>query len=197
MPSNAKKTLFQAGRRLLAAGLLMTVMAAGPASAITVVYNWVPSPGQFGSGTLTFSDPGIVDPANFTAIPVGALTALSYTWNNGVSINLASVTTNTAASYAACGGYLVSGFTKSAASPVQFQLANSAGVCVPNFYGPGLPYVGPGAASNNLQGNGVYSSEVNAGTWQLGAVVVPVPAAVWLMGSGLAVLGALRRRRFA
>lgn len=186
----------RSGRRLLAASIVMTAFIGGPASAITVVYNWVPNPGQFGSGSLTFSDPGIVDPENFAGIPPGALTALSYTWNNGVSVNLASVTTNTAVSYQAGCGYLISGFTMSGASPVQFQLANSPGLCVPNFFGPGLDFVNPGAASNNLQSNGVYSSEINAGTWQFGAVV-PVPAAVWLMGSGLAVLVGLRRRTVA
>ncbi|MBL8201042.1 MAG: VPLPA-CTERM sorting domain-containing protein [Chromatiales bacterium] len=174
----------------------MTAFIGGAASAATVTYNWVPNAGQFGSGSLTFTDPGIVDPANFT-VPVGALVGLSYTWNNGVSINLASVTTITAANFQAGCGYLISAFNMSAATPDQFQLANSAGSCFPNFFGPGLDFVLPGAASNNLQSNGIYPSEINAGTWQLAPAVVPVPAAAWLMGSGVAVLVGLRRRKTA
>jgi hypothetical protein len=193
MNFDSTKTLFRSGQRILAMGLLMTVFAAGPAHAITVVYNWVPNAGQFGSGSITLSDPGIVDPLNFSAIPPGALTALTYTWNNGVNVGLSSVQTINTAGWTACGGFLINSFTLSAATPTQFQLANSAGNCFQNFPTPGNTFVQPGAASNNLQSNGVYSSEVNAGTWQFGAVV-PVPAAVWLMGSGLAVLGALRRR---
>ena len=192
---SARTTPLPSARRLIAA-ILLTGFAAGPANAITVEYNWVPAPGQFGSGTLTFSDPGIVDPANFSAIPVSALTALSYTWNNGVSINLSSVTTNTAPSWTACDGFLITGFTLSGVSPTQFQLANSAGSCFQNFPTPGDITVIPGAASNNLQSNGIYSSEVNAGSWQVGTVI-PVPAAVWLMGSGLVLLAGLRRRAAA
>jgi hypothetical protein len=180
-------------RPLLAATIVLTSFLATPASAITVTYDWVPDPGQLGSGTLTFSDPGIVDPENFSAIPLSALTALSYTWDNGVSINLASVTSNTAPSWTACGGYLITGFTMSALSPVQFQLANPAGSCFPNFPNPGDITVIPGLASNNIQSNGIYPSEINAGHWQFGAIV-PVPAAVWLFGSAVGLLGWLRRK---
>jgi hypothetical protein len=189
-------SMFRSGRKLVAAGFLMTALMGGTVSAATVTYNWVPDPGQFGSGSITLSNPGITDPANFSGIPAGAITALTYTWNNGVNINLASVTSNTVVTWQACAGYLINGFTLSGASPVQFQLANSAGSCFPNFPTFGNTTVIPGPASNNLQSNGVYSSEINAGHWQL-APVVPVPAAVWLMGSGLAVLAGLRRRVLA
>ena len=166
-----------------------------PAQAASVTYNWVPNAGQFGSGSLTISDPGIVDPANFSGIPVGALIGLSYTWNNGVSVNLASVATVNTAGWQACAGYLINGFTITGTTPHQFQLANSAGQCFPNFPTPGNTFVLAGPASNNLQSNGIYTSEINAGTWQLAPqTVVPVPAAVWLMGSGLLALGGLRRR---
>ncbi len=177
----------------LSAFAIATLLLAGPASAMTVVYAWTPDPGQGGSGSLTFSSPSITDPANFGPIPVGALISLNYQWSNGVSINLASVTTNTAASYTAGCGYVISAFTMSATTPVQFQLANSAGQCFLNFPTPGVNTPLPGPASNNLQGNGVYSSEVDGGHWTLQAV--PVPAAIWLMGSALAGLATLRRRK--
>ena len=196
MHKNSIRALFRSGQRLLAASVLLTAFVGSTANASTVVYSWVPDAGQFGSGSLTISDPGIVDPQNFSAIPVGALTSLSYTWNNGVSINLGSVTSNTATGWTACGGYLINGFTMSGSSPVQFQLANSTGQCFPNFPTPGNTTVIPGPASNNLQSNGVYSSEVNAGHWVFSAVV-PVPAAAWLMGSGSVALAGLRRRQAA
>lgn len=190
--TNATRTM--TGRRLLTAGLALMAFVAGPARAMTVVYNWVPDAGQGGVGSLTFNDAGIVDPANFGPIPTAALTALNYQWSNGVSITLASVTSNTAVNYTAGCGYVISAFTMSSSSPVQFQLANSAGQCFLNFPTPGTDTPLPGPASNNLQGiAGQYTSEVDAGHWQLAAV--PVPATGWLIGSALAGLSALRRRK--
>ena len=180
--------------RRLAAAVALCAFAV-PGHAITVAYNWVPNAGQSGSGTLTISDPGIVDAANFSGISPSALINLTYTWANGTSIDLTSVANVVTSGWQACSGYLINAFTISAATPVQFQLANSAGQCIQNWPTPGNTYVQPGAASNNLQSNGVYSSEVNAGTWQLAPpTVVPVPAAVWLMGSALAVFAGVRRK---
>jgi hypothetical protein len=172
---------------LVAATLLVCAL---PASAMTVVYSWTPAPAQGGSGSLTISHASITDPANFSAIPVGALIGLNYTWNNGATINLSSVLTNNAPSWTACAGYLITGFQITANSvpstPGTFSLANSAGSC---FAGPtALP--GPGFNATN---SGLYGAEGNAGNWQLSAVI-PVPAAVWLLGSGVAVLLGLRRR---
>jgi hypothetical protein len=175
-----------------AALIASLVVAAGPASAMTVIYSWTPDPGQGGSGSMTFTSASITDAANFSAIPVGALTALTYTWNNGATINLSSVLTNNAPSWTACAGFLITGFQITAnsvpATAGTFSLQNSAGSC---FAGPTvLP--GPGFNATNSV---LYGAEGNAGHWTLSSVVVPVPAAVWLLVSGLTTLAGLRLRQ--
>jgi len=142
--------------RVATCGALL-VLGAGQASAMTVVYSWTPDPGQGGSGTLTIDSPSIVDPANFAGVAAGALIGLTYTWNNGATINLASVVTNNAPSWTACAGTLITGFQITAnsvpATAGTFSLANSAGSCFP---GPTV-LAGPGYDATNsvhLRGRG-------------------------------------------
>ncbi len=169
----------------------LTLCLALPASAMTVVYSWTPSGGSGGSGSMTFSDPGITDASNFSAIPVGALTALSYSWNNGATINLGSVVTNNAPSWTACAGTLITGFQITANAvpftPGTFSLANSAGSC---YAGP-VVVAGPGSNGTNSV---LYGAESNYGNWTYSHTVVPVPAAAWFFASGMLGLLGLRRR---
>lgn len=178
--------------RVATCGALL-VLGAGQASAMTVVYSWTPDPGQGGSGSLTIDSPSITDPANFSGIAPGALVGLTYTWNNGATINLSSVLTNNATGWTACAGTLITGFQITAnsvpATAGTFSLSNSAGSCFP---GPTV-LAGPGFNATNSV---LYGAEGNAGHWTFSAVV-PVPAAAWLMLSGVAALGGLRRLRRA
>ncbi|MCL4792390.1 MAG: VPLPA-CTERM sorting domain-containing protein [Gammaproteobacteria bacterium] len=182
-----------AARMCAAAALALCLTL--PASAMTVVYGWAPYPGQGGSGSLTFSDPGITSATDFSAIPASALTALNYSWDNGASISLGSVINSHAPGWTACGGVLISGFQISAAAlpstPGIFSLTNIPGICLP---GP-MPVAGPGW---NLSLSLPYGAESNWGNWiyshTVAATVVPVPAAAWLFASGMAGLLGLRRR---
>ena len=181
---------FRLASRSSAIAALMVCLS-NPASAMTVVYNWTPSAGQGGSGSLTFSSPGITDGANFTAVSASALTGLSYTWNNGATINLGSVLTNNAASWTACGGTLITGFQITAnavpATPGTFSLINPFGNC----------YAGPTASIGSAANAAISASfpiEQNYGNWTYSHTVVPVPAAAWLFGSGVVGLMGLRRR---
>lgn len=180
----------------ISATAALTLCLAVPAPAMTVVYSWTPYPGQGGSGSLTLSDPGITSATDFSAIPASALTALDYNWDNGASINLGSVFSSHAPGWTACSGTLISGFQIMAASvPATagiFSLTNFPGACFP---GP-VPVAGPGwNATISLP----YGAESNWGNWSyshtVSADVVPVPAAAWLFGSGLAGLLGLRRLR--
>ena len=169
----------------------LMVCFSNPASAITVVYDWTPNFGG-GSGSLTFSSPGITDGANFTAVSASALAGLSYTWNNGATINLGSVLTNNAASWTACGGTLITGFLITAttvpSTPGIFTLTNTPGLCQP---GP-TALTGPGV---NGTISAQFGPEINVGKWTFSHAVVPAPAATWLFGSALVALAGLQRRQ--
>ena len=172
----------------ISATAALTLCLALPASAMTVVYAWN---GALGNGSMTFSDPGITNASNFSAIPTSAMTALNYTWSNGPSINLGSVLTNNAPSWTACGGTLITGFQITANSvpytPGTFSMAQSAGLCLA---GP-APLIGQASNGTNSV---LYGAANNYGNWVYSHTVVPVPAAAWLFGSGMLGLLGLRRR---
>lgn len=186
-------------RGRLLAGLAIGATALGllsaPATAMTVVYAWTPDSGQGGTGSLTLTSASITDPANFAGISVSSLTGLSYKWNNGATISLASVLTNNAPSWSACNGYLITGFQITAnsvpATSGTFSLQNSAGSCYPG------PVVVPGPGYNATN-SVLYGAEGNAGHWTLSSyTTVPVPAAGWLLVSACSALLGWRRRRIS
>ncbi len=184
LPSSRVPSALIPGRirsALLAAALCAVAL---PVQAITATYDWVPNAGQGGSGYMVFNSALITDPANFSAIPASALVDLYYQWDNGATINFASILTNNAPSWTASGGFLITGFQITAASvPATsgtFSLQMSAGL-------PGNP--GPGYNATN---SGLYGAEGNAGQWVLNPI--PVPGAVWLFASAMAGLAFVRRR---
>jgi hypothetical protein len=177
----------------MAAGML----SAAPVSALAVTYEWKHSsqtrtaglPATIATGTLTFSHASITDPANFSGIPMGALTALTFN-SLAVSVSLADIVDQTfespSTAFSAAGGFLTTDFlfTKLVASPVFNLNLNS------EIYNPG------GATSTAFlqiatpQGT---RFESGVGDWQL--AWVPLPAAWLLMLAGLLGLGWLSRRR--
>jgi hypothetical protein len=110
--------------------------------------------------------------------------ASSYTWRTSNQVTPAGST---------LGYYLITGFTLKgskvfAGDPraANFQIANPAGLLT-----------NVALDSNNVTPF-TAGAAVDSGYWKLTSVsTVPVPAALWLLGSGLAGLGGLARRRRA
>ncbi len=157
-------------------------LAASQASAMTVVYNWSPLSGVgetgMGSGSLTIDDSGITDAANFN-VGSGALINYNYQWDNGGTLNPSTPFVFVSApNWQACNGYLISTFYIAGGAN---SLSNPGSTCSSHAMG-----------SNNASSP---SPENNYGYWTLATTPeVPVPGAVWLLGSALLGLAGLRRR---
>jgi hypothetical protein len=170
------------------------VVFAAPVSAAVVTYEWVQSsqtrtaglPATTPVGFLTFNSASIIDPANFSGVPMSALVNVSFSFNSlGVTISPSDIATETFVSpstaFSASGGFLTTDFrlSKLVVSPV-FNL-NLNG----NIFNPG------GATSTAVlqiatpQGT---KFESDVGDWKLEAVPVPLPAAWVLMLSSVFVL---------
>jgi hypothetical protein len=193
-------------RGVLAIGVL-AILPMMQAQADTIAtFSWVENSGSGGnaeSGSMTLDLPGSVSApfavgftqAGTTTAP--DLTALSYTYSNGTTINLANLTsfvfTNSsgnpissaswASTAAGHGGFgvgtadLITGFI--------FSDASGQKIAEPLSLTSSL-----GLASNQM--NGVNDS----GYWQLASLTpVPLPAGLPMLLCSLGALGAMRRRR--
>jgi hypothetical protein len=205
------------GRIRLGLVLAIAVVAGLPraADATTVAtFEWI-STGSVGgtvtpTGTLVLSLPDTIATQTFNTGNIGVaaaspmLTAFSYRFGDGTLIGLADISptssiyatswysSSTNVAVGAPGGsvYLLSQFILRglAGSPVQnfFEISNAAG----QQNGQAGPSI-VGASSNRLFSN-------DAGYWRMGsfvtATVVPVPAALPLLLSGLVAFGGLARR---
>jgi hypothetical protein len=134
------------------------------------------------TGSIPFTV-GLAD-LNLSTSSVNADSGGAFTWRTSNQVTPSGGT---------LGFYLITGFTLKGSKvfagdsrAANFQIANSAGL---------VGLVAPD--SNNLTPF-TAGAAVDSGYWRLTSVApsaVPLPAAAWLLGSGLAGLGALRRRR--
>ena len=159
------------GRVMVAKAAVLTVLiaAAAPARAAIVSYGWVPQSGSGGSGMLTLNSASITDPANFNNVAFSALTALNYTFSNGVSIQKSDIQFFQGFPFASVGGQLTNSFQFSKNTiALSFSLSSNAGI-----------------SSNQIQTPG--PSITDAGNWRLAAAPasVPLPAALPLLASGM------------
>ena len=204
-----------APRPLLALSILFIAAGSGAAHAATVAtFNWVPATPASASGSLTLSLPDTITTPTFntgnlgsTAAAQAAITGLTYTYSNGLSVGLADLTTwsipgndfatsnSVTPAFGPLGIYLISDFTLTGskvfpgdARAATFKLANAEGSANLVAYASNqmTPFAGQGVAAND------------AGYWRLSSFTttpVPLPAAAWLLVSGAGVLAGFARRR--
>lgn len=169
------------GRVIVVKAALLTVLiaAALPGRAASVSYGWVPQSGSGGTGMLTLNSASISDPANFSNVAFSALTALNYTFANGVSIQKSDIQFFQGFPFSAVGGQLTNNFQFSTNTvALSFSLSSNAGI-----------------SSNQIQTPG--PSITDAGNWRIAAApaAVPLPAALPLLGSGILGMFGWRLRR--
>ena len=179
---------------------LSVIVFSTSVNAATITYNWA---GEDGSGAISFFDTNITDSENFTvAFDTDNVANISYAFNNGTSIEdadnfsgsstLQAVTELGYAMFTATNG-VIEGWTFNydtvqSILPIDISYANSSTTSTIFCVTTPCPV---DTATINFIGN--FANETNVGTWHIQAV--PVPAAVWLFGSGLIGLIGVARRK--
>jgi len=196
-------------------GVLVTLLAVSAQASASMLasFNWVDlshSAGVTPVGSLTLTLPDSITTQTFDTgtltqtQALSMLTGFAYTFSNGLSVNLADLTTFTfsppihwATSNANHGGFgtgvdLITGcqFSGSKSFPGDprapiYNITMSAGLPsnVTQANNQLTPFAGQGTASNDF------------GYWKLTSLApVPLPAALPLLLSGLALTGALRAK---
>jgi hypothetical protein len=199
--------------KIVAAALLVAAAGlAAPVRAATIAaFEWVPVAGAGASGSLTLTLPDTVTSSTFNTGNLGAaaaqaaITGFNYTFSNSLVVGLSDLTSRSIASntwvtsnaVTPAGGplgiYLIAGFQLAGSKvfpgdsrAANFSIANAAGLpSLVAYDNNGVtPFVG--AAAND------------AGYWRLNSFTanpVPLPAAAWLLISGLGGLASFARRR--
>jgi hypothetical protein len=217
------------GRSVLALVIAAAILPAAAQADTIATFEWVSgtatpeNPASAATttpqGTLTldlssFSLTGTNNPPNsgqYYASGANATTAnitgLSYTFADGLSVNLSNVTTESVRSTttpwqtsgldvpgglptgAAAAYYLVSGFTLSGtADGANFQIANNVGTAGATFAN------GVGNGGNSFNGASGFAAITDGGYWKLESIApVPLPPSVLLLLSGLGLAAFVRR----
>ncbi len=167
--------------------------AGGAAEASTVTFDWVSTgaPATAATGSVSLTSSLITSNTSFAGTQsqltaagetaVGDISAFSLTFATGETLSLANSTfSNNSTGWSDDStGHLTSTWTISRTdSSGTLQVAS-------------VPYAGTSVAQSVLTSG----TTQDFGYWKLDTTPVPVPAAVWLFGSGLAGLIAARRRR--
>lgn len=200
-------------RRSIGGGLfaatVLAVLGFARAEASTVaVFTWVEASGSGSgaeSGTLDLTLPGTITSSQFSVATASAgaafadITSLQFKFSSGISISLSNITSDTFSSATptwatatvtntTVGGTglgttdLITGFTLAGASSLKLAEAQSM-----------LTNIQAVSAQINPASGGVAN---DSGYWKLQSLTpVPLPAAMPLLLSGIAGLGALVRRR--
>lgn len=168
--------------------MLLGLGATSHADAALVGYDWV---GTGGTGSMIFDLGSATDGADFS-IPKAALVGFDFTFGNGDQImlsglNAISVTGNL---WSAAGGFLTT----------VAQLSETA-LPLPNYTFQIVPYLvaSPDPTGSTAVDQGSTGTQQNFGYWKLSSALPlppsPVPAAVWMMGTGLIGLLCAKRRK--
>jgi hypothetical protein len=176
--------------RLMA--LLVAAAAASAANAGTVTFDWVSMSGPAASGSVSLTSSLITTPTSFALTiaqltaagqtAVGDISAFNVVFADGETMSLANTTFSNSTGWSDdSGGHLTSTWNASR------SVTNPSGTLQVSS----VPFAGSSTAQTVLS----TGTTQDFGFWQIAATPVPLPAAGWLLASGLGALIAARRRR--
>jgi hypothetical protein len=188
-----RKDVFGIGGHV-ASALLLLAGATTVANASTVTFDWVSTSGPAATASISLTSSLITTPTGFAVTlaqlsaagqtAVGDISAFKVTFANGETMALGNSTFSNSTGWSDDStGHLTSTWNASR------SVTNPSGTLQVSS----VPYAGTSVAQTVLS----TGTTQDFGYWQLQATPVPVPAAIWLMVSGLSgLMAAGRRRRF-